>query len=117
MSGGWYPKDDGEEPLESLTSEEIQALREALSRRDANNQPHFDSKEIQVLKNVIETLSVPENLSALQELIKQHQVSRYWAEARVKLWALVKAVLAGFLMVVAVIEGWTKLVVPYLGGK
>ena len=96
---------------------DIAQIKELLARAEEARGHLFTPAQVETLKAVIETFEAhgPE----ISEMIRREQVSKLWAETRLKFWGVVKWFLATFLLIVGVMQGWQSVVAPLLkwGGK
>ncbi len=105
-------------PERDLSREDVIKIRELLAAMEEGHLLHFkDPAQLALFKRVMTTFS--DHAPEISEIIRREQVSKLWAETRLKGWGVIKWLLASFLLIVAAIQGWQSVIVPLFkwGGK
>lgn len=108
-------ENDDDKPLapRDFSREDVLEIRKLLLAVEEGHLLHFnDPQQLEVFKRVMHTFT--EHREEIAEIIRREQVSKLWAETRLKFWGVIKWFLATFLLIVGVIQGWESVIGPLL---
>ena len=95
-----------------FSREDMIRIRELLLAVEEGHLLHFsDPAQLEVFKRVMKTFT--DHNAEISEMIRREQVSKLWAETRLKGWGVIKWFLATFLLVVGAVQGWQAVISPW----
>lgn len=106
---------DDDAPFEpkDFSRADVIEIRKLLLAVEEGHLLHFnDPAQLEVFKRVMNTFT--EHREEIAEIIRREQVSKLWAETRLKFWGVIKWFLATFLLIIGAVQGWQAIISPLL---
>ena len=98
-----------------FSSEDIVKIKELLEESESGHILSLtDPSQLEVFRRVMRTFTDHED--EIKLIIRREQVSKMRTELRLKYWGIIKWVLATFILIVGVVQGWQAVIAPLFKG-